>query len=113
MHVPRPPSKPKGTGGTVNINQRVTPKPPSAPRPPNAPPTRVKARLDDEEESGQGLVAKMKQNVRKRLDVPKAHTRMIVCALAVSLLWASSLVVCRLIVYEILPRPTLGMYSQL
>ena len=109
MHVPRPPSKPK-EGGAVNINQRITPAPPAAPRPNGSYTQRKTVSEVEDDDPKAGLVEKMKKNIKKRLDVPKAHTRMIVCALAVSLLWASSLVVCRLVVYEIMPRPTLGKY---
>lgn len=96
------------------------PKPPSAPKPPGASkvttgtspttsyitPTKLVDDADEEEKLG--FVQKIKSSVKKRLDVPKAHTRIMVCALAVSLLWASSLVVCRLVVYSFMPRPTLG-----
>uniref|UniRef100_A0A7S3PQT7 Uncharacterized protein n=1 Tax=Aplanochytrium stocchinoi TaxID=215587 RepID=A0A7S3PQT7_9STRA len=60
---------------------------------------------DADEEVPKGLINKIRYKYNKKIHEKKFTQRALVCALAVSLLWASSLGACRLIVKGFIPSP--------
>mmetsp|Transcript_17724 Transcript_17724/g.23203 ORF Transcript_17724/g.23203 Transcript_17724/m.23203 type:complete len:932 (-) Transcript_17724:208-3003(-) len=110
MKGPRPPSGAPPPKGLVEVSTLRGPRPPSAAYPGDqtfvAPKTSAPYKTEDDEEMPQGLINKVKHIWHKKVQEKKFTNRALVCALAVSLLWASSLGVCRLIVKGFIPSPT-------